>query len=153
MSRRAGFARCGGALCHAAAPGLRLAVTHRGIRRAAGLAALLIALAMAAPVAWSHAQLVKSVPARRAVLVRPPARVQLWFNERLEPAFARLSVWTQQGTQVDQQDARVASDDPKQLSVSLPPLEPGTYVVRFRVLSVDGHVVEAEFPFTIRGRP
>jgi methionine-rich copper-binding protein CopC len=30
------------------------------------------------------------------------------------------------------------------------PLPPGQYKVRFRVLSVDGHVVEEEFPFTIR---
>jgi hypothetical protein len=127
-------------------------MTRLAIRLLTGVGALLLALAAVATVAWGHAQLVKSVPARGAVLVRPPARVQLWFNERLEPAFARLSVWTEQGTQVDQQDARVASDDPKQLSVSLPPLEPGTYVVKFRVLSVDGHVVESEFPFTIRRR-
>ncbi|MBI4592924.1 MAG: copper resistance protein CopC, partial [Candidatus Rokubacteria bacterium] len=25
------------------------------------------------------------------------------------------------------------------------------YTVRFRVLSVDGHVVEADFPFTVTG--
>jgi len=28
----------------------------------------------------------------------------------------------------------------------------GTYTVRFRVLSVDGHVVESDFPFTIGAR-
>jgi methionine-rich copper-binding protein CopC len=99
---------------------------------------------------WGHAQLVKSVPARRAVLSRPPARVQLWFNERLEPAFSRLSVWDRTGAQVDLRDAQVGSDDAKMLSVSLPALEPGTYVVKSRVLSVDGHVVESSFPFTIR---
>jgi methionine-rich copper-binding protein CopC len=38
------------------------------------------------------------------------------------------------------------------LSVSLPALSPGTYTVRYRVLSVDGHVVEGEFPFAVRGR-
>jgi hypothetical protein len=103
-------------------------------------------------IAWGHAQLLKSVPARRAVLSRPPARVQLWFNERLEPAFSQLSVLDQQGTQVDLKDPHVGSDDATRLSVSLPPLEPGVYVVKFRVLSVDGHVVESEFPFTIRRR-
>jgi methionine-rich copper-binding protein CopC len=35
--------------------------------------------------------------------------------------------------------------------VGLRRLTPGTYTVRFRVLSVDGHVVENEFPFTLRG--
>ena len=100
--------------------------------------------------AESHAVLVKSAPAARAVLSRPPGRVQLWFSERLEPAFSGMTVWSASGTQVDKRDAAVSSDDPKQLSVTLGALEPGIYTVRCRVLSVDGHVVEASFPFTIK---
>jgi methionine-rich copper-binding protein CopC len=98
----------------------------------------------------SHAVLVKSVPAARAVLSRPPGRVQLWFSERLEPAFSSASVWSASGKQVDNRDASVSPDDPKELSVSLGTLEAGTYTVRCRILSVDGHVVEANFPFTIK---
>lgn len=103
--------------------------------------------------AESHAVLVKSVPAARAVLSRPPARVQLWFSERLEPAFSSATVWSASGTQVDKRDPGVSTDDPKQLSVTLGALEPGSYTVRCRVLSVDGHVVEASFPFTIKPAP
>jgi methionine-rich copper-binding protein CopC len=102
--------------------------------------------------AWTHAVLVKSSPPRRALLSRAPARVQLWFNERLEAQFSKLAVWDQDGRQVDAQDIQVDPDDPKQVSVGLPDLAPGTYTVKFRVLSVDGHVVESEFPFTVRGR-
>ena len=98
----------------------------------------------------SHAVLVKSFPAARAVLTRPPSRVQLWFSERLEPAFSSASVWSASGTQVDKRDAGVSPDDSKELSVSLGTLEAGTYTVRCRILSVDGHVVEANFPFTIK---
>jgi copper resistance protein C len=98
----------------------------------------------------SHAVLVKSFPAARAVLSRPPGRVQLWFSERLEPAFSSASIWSASGKQVDKRDASVSSDDPKELAVSLGALDPGTYTVRFRILSVDGHVVEASFPFTIK---
>jgi methionine-rich copper-binding protein CopC len=93
---------------------------------------------------------VKSFPAARAVLSRPPGRVQLWFSERLEPAFSSASIWSASGKQVDKRDASVSSDDPKELAVSLGALDPGTYTVRFRILSVDGHVVEASFPFTIK---
>jgi methionine-rich copper-binding protein CopC len=114
---------------------------------AVGLWLMLLSIPLTA---WGHAELLKSVPARRAVLSRPPARVQLWFNERLEPAFSGLSVWDRTGAQVDLKDVQIGSDDAKRLSVSLPPLEPGVYVVKFRVLSVDGHVVESEFSFTIR---
>jgi copper resistance protein C len=113
------------------------------------IAGLLVMLGVA-PLAWGHAQLLKSVPARRAVLSRPPDRVELWFNERLEAAFSHLSVWDGHGMQVDLKDAQVGPDDLKRLSISVPSLEPGVYRVKFRVLSVDGHVVESEFPFTIR---
>lgn len=102
-------------------------------------------------IGWPHAYLVKSAPARRAVLSQAPARVQIWFNERLEPHFCRLSVWDREGNQVDLKDVEVGPDDPTKLSVGVPSLPPGTYTVRFRVLSVDGHIVEGKYPFTLRG--
>ncbi len=124
---------------------------HVNPARGRRVAIALVGWLLVAPAAGgAHALLVKSAPARRAVLSRSPERVRLWFNERLEPAFARLSVWDSQGAQVDLGDGRVAPDDPQQLSVGVPALEAGAYTVKFRVLSVDGHVVESEFPFTVR---
>ncbi|MCI0371603.1 MAG: copper resistance protein CopC [candidate division NC10 bacterium] len=115
---------------------------------------ILLALLVVSPaVGVPHAYLVKAAPARRAVLLRAPARVQLWFNERLEPQFSQVSVWDRDGKQVDLGDAQVGPDDPTRLSVGVPPLVPGTYTVKFRVLSVDGHVVEDQFPFSLRGSP
>jgi methionine-rich copper-binding protein CopC len=115
----------------------------------AGLAALL-ALWPAAPLA--HAVLVKSVPAQRAALGEPPPRVELWFNERLEPAYSKASVTNEAGAQVDLRDVAVSAADPRRLSVSLPKLGPGRYTVSFRVLSVDGHVVESKLTFTVKDR-
>ena len=112
-------------------------------------AAILLEIAWTAP-ADAHAVLVRSTPPGRATLSETPDRVQLWFNERLEPAFSSVSVWSSAGTQVDARDARVDPDDAKRLSVTLPPLPPGAYSVRYRVLSVDGHVVDSSFSFTIR---
>jgi len=118
------------------------------------LAVAAIAGALLAPaVAWAHAEMVKSVPARRSATTTAPPRVRLAFNERVEAKFSRVSVWDAKGTQVDLKDVEVDPEDPKQLTVGLPALEPGTYTVRFRVLSVDGHVVESQFPFSIRKRP
>lgn len=109
-----------------------------------------VSLLLLVPASGSpHASLVKSLPGRRAVLHRSPARVQLWFNERLEPQFSRVSVLASNGQSVDLEDAAVGPEDPKKLSVAVPALPPGTYTVRFRVLSVDGHVVESQFSFTI----
>jgi copper resistance protein C len=102
---------------------------------------------------WAHAYLVKSSPVRRAMLSSTPARVVLWFNERLEAQFSQLSVWNAEGQQVDEGDVQVGPNDGKRLSVGIPTLHAGTYMVKYRVLSVDGHIVEAEFPFTVRSRP
>ena len=100
--------------------------------------------------AFAHAYLVKSVPAGRATLFSSPGKIQLWFNERLEPKYSSASVFDPDGKRVDANNAQVSAEDPKQLSVALKQLPSGRYLVKFRVLSVDGHVVEQSFPFTVR---
>jgi methionine-rich copper-binding protein CopC len=100
----------------------------------------------------SHASLVKSVPARRARIFTAPSQIQLWFSERLEARFSSLRVIDSGGNRVDLDNVAVDSNDSKRISVGVKPLVPGQYKIRFRVLSVDGHVVEDEVPFTIRDR-
>ncbi|HET8578463.1 MAG TPA: copper resistance CopC family protein [Methylomirabilota bacterium] len=122
--------------------------------RAAGYwLAVVLSLQIEPTPAGAHAVLIRSSPASRAVLTQPPTRVVLWFNERIEPAFTALTVWSEEGVQVDLRDVVVGPDEPRQLSVSLPPLAPGSYTVRFRVISVDSHVVESKFSFRIKPAP
>ena len=98
----------------------------------------------------AHAYLVKSVPAQRAVLYRAPATIQLWFNERLEPRYSSLSVSDSDGKPIELGAAEIAGDDPKRLSVAVKALPAGRYTIKFRVLSVDGHIAEDQFSFTIK---
>ena len=124
-------------------------------RRAVLLAVLAAAGALSAVglspgAAPAHSLLVRSEPGRNATVTRAPERVRLWFGERIEPAYAKLSVWSEDGKQVDAGDAAVDSNDQALLSVSTPNLGPGRYTARFRVLSVDGHVVESGFVFTVK---
>ena len=74
----------------------------------------------------------------------------MWFNERLEPKYSSASVLDPEGKRVDADNAQVSAEDPKQLTVALKQMSAGRYIVKFRVLSVDGHVVEQSFPFTVR---
>lgn len=90
------------------------------------------------------------MPAGRATLFASPAKIQLWFNERLEARYSSLSVTDANGQRVDLNNPQVPSEDPKQLTIGIKPLQPGKYNVKFRVLSVDGHVVEQNFPFIVR---
>jgi methionine-rich copper-binding protein CopC len=112
-------------------------------------AALFILLLVPSTV-LAHAYLVKSVPAQRAVLYRAPARIQLWFNERLEPRYSSLTLSAGDGKVVELGKVEVDADDPKQLNATLKALPAGRYVVKYRVLSVDGHVVQDQFPFTVK---
>jgi len=114
------------------------------------LAAWVLGLALMPAAALAHAVLGKSIPGQRSSLTESPPRVELWFNERLEPAYSRASVTDEAGTQIDLRDALVSKEDARRLSLSLPPLRPGRYAVKFRVLSVDGHVVESSLTFTVK---
>jgi methionine-rich copper-binding protein CopC len=125
-------------------------VTASARQRAVACGALAGLLALAAP-AEPHAVLVRSVPASRATVRQPPRQVELWFSERLEPAFSTASVWSAAGVRVDAANASVASEDPKRLSITLSPVAPGRYTVRYRVVSVDSHVAEGRFSFTVGG--
>jgi len=112
---------------------------------------LLAVLALCAPaLALAHAALVKSEPARRAALSKPPQVLRLWFNERLEPAYATVTLSRDGQGPVATPPARVDAADPRLLVLELPPLEPGTYTVKYRVLSVDGHTVDQAYDSSVK---
>ena len=111
--------------------------------------ALLATLALPEIVA-AHALLLKTSPPRRAVVRDAPKQVELWFNERLEPAYSTVTLSAKDGAQLKTERASVADQDAKRLSLPLPALAPGSYTVRFRVLSVDGHLAEDSFTFVVR---
>lgn len=114
---------------------------------------LIILLALGIPVvsAWAHSQLVKAEPPRRAVLTKPPTQVRLWFNENIEGDYASLVVLDAKKQPISDVKPTLAPDDPKSIVLPLPELAPGKYAVKFRVLSVDGHVVESSYDFSIKG--
>lgn len=113
--------------------------------------ALLFALIIFLPSpVFPHAFLVKSTPAQRAVLLRAPAKIQLWFNEPLEAKYSTLSVADEAGKSVALTALEVGGAEPKRISAAVNTLPAGRYTVKYRVLSVDGHVVQDQFTFTIK---
>ncbi len=114
---------------------------------------LVVALAVGMPAAsaLAHSMLVKAEPARRAVLTKAPNQVRLWFNEKIEGDYASLMVLDDKKQSITDVKPTLASDDPKSIILPLPELVPGKYSIKFRVLSVDGHVVESSFDFTVKG--
>lgn len=115
-------------------------------------AVMAITLVLPATSALAHSMLVKAEPPRRAVLAKAPVQVRLWFNEEIEGDYASLVVFDAEKRSVTQSKPQLAQDDPKSIVLPLPELAPGKYSVKFRVLSVDGHVLDSSFDFTVKGK-
>ena len=115
-------------------------------------AAVTTVLSSAAPPALAHSMLVKAEPPRRAILAKAPGQVRLWFNEDIEGDYASLTVLDTDKHPVTDAKPILAPDDPKSIVLPLPELAPGKYSVKFRVLSVDGHVVDSSFDFTVKSK-
>ena len=122
------------------------------LKRVVAGATIAMAVCVHAAPALAHSMLVKAEPPRRAVLAQAPAQIQLWFNEEIEGDYASLVVLDAERRPVTEIKPKLAPDDRKSIVLPLPELTPGKYSVRFRVLSVDGHVVESYFDFTVKDK-
>jgi methionine-rich copper-binding protein CopC len=79
---------------------------------------------------------------------RIPSGIVLRFNSRIEKALSRVTVTGPRDEPLPlPQAAPNAGSD--RLVVQLPSLEPGVYLVRWKVLSADGHVTQGAFRFTV----
>lgn len=114
-------------------------------------ALLLAALWLPAPLAFAHAALVSSEPGRRAVLTTPPAQIRLCFNENVEAKFSQVTL-LRAGEDSKIALGSIALDPASARCLNVPieaTLANGSYTVRYRVLSVDGHVVDYGYGFRL----
>ena len=115
-------------------------------------APLRLAVAFASMIALpagAHAFLDHAAPAVGSTIHASPAQVNLWFTQALESAFSTAQVSDASGKRVDKGDSQLDRGDATLLTVSVPPLAPGRYRVRWRVLSVDTHVTEGDYTFDV----
>ncbi|WP_235726613.1 copper resistance CopC family protein [Methylocaldum szegediense] len=113
---------------------------------------ILTGLALTSPEVLGHAILVKADPERDAIVSEAPTEVLLTFNEGVGNAFLALAVVNDEGKRVDKHDARLDFTDRSRLRASVENLAPGRYMVRYRVLSADGHVVSGKYFFQIQAK-
>lgn len=101
--------------------------------------------------AEAHAAMERADPGPRAVVTQPPAVIRLWFSEPVEQEFAHVVIESDGGLHVQGVGKpHVDPADRTLLVVPIPQLPPGTYRVRYKVLSVDGHVVDWGYSFRVR---
>jgi YVTN family beta-propeller protein len=110
------------------------------------IAALTVSVA-AVPMARGHAIIVESTPKQDETVIAP-RRLVLRFNSRIEKTLSSVSLVQpgQTGLPLQQEtDPRLDT-----LVVHLPPLTPGVYRARWRVLSSDGHLTDGVLTFYVQ---
>jgi methionine-rich copper-binding protein CopC len=110
-----------------------------------GLIAVALAMLVAQSVA-AHTELKATVPADRAAIAAAPENVQLTFSEAV-----RLTALSIQKDGAEKQSlGPLPAETTAAFAVALPAtLAAGHYVVTWRALSEDTHVISGEFMFTL----
>ena len=122
----------------------------------ARLLASAVASVLVAPTAGSaHARLVSASPADGAELAAAPRELSLCFSELLESQFNVIELGPEApaGQVSPSPLTKIATViEPRNgtcLTATLPLLAPGTYVVRWRVVSRDGHATRGRLHFHV----
>jgi methionine-rich copper-binding protein CopC len=97
--------------------------------------------------AHAHAFLDHASPRVGSTNPQSPPEVKLWMTEDLEPAFSRVQVFDAKGTEVDRKDGKVKAAT---MSVSVPILRPGAYLVKWQAVATDTHRTSGTFKFTVQ---
>ena len=103
------------------------------------------ALLACATVAEAHAHLRSSIPADASTLGASPPSLELTFSEA--GLVTAASIQAAGGT--PRKLGPLPTKAAERVSLALPALEPGAYVVSWRVLSADGHIMPGKIRFTI----
>jgi methionine-rich copper-binding protein CopC len=106
-------------------------------------------LALPLPV-FAHAIMVKSQPEVDSTIAESPKQVDVWFNDKVGSEYKALAVINGAGKRVDNKDVEQETFDQSHLYITVTDLPPDTYTVRYRVVSIDTHIVTGKFKFTIK---
>ncbi|MGE0236883.1 copper resistance CopC family protein [Methylocystis sp.] len=125
-----------------------------GARRRAGfnfavVGALAVVLLIAgATSAFAHSFLVDATPSSKEHVAASPKTIKLRFGGGVEPPYSKITIETPDGKILGEGNTGVPGK-PRELTANSPDLAPGKYIVRYRVLSSDGHIVEGNYEFTV----
>jgi hypothetical protein len=99
---------------------------------------------------FAHAIIVRTTPEKGTVAPKTVGKVDVWYDAGIRDDFAALAVINASGDRVDKRDAAIDSADQSHVSVSVEALTPGEYTVRYRAMSIDGHLVSGAWAFEVR---
>ena len=112
-------------------------------------ASAVLAGVMLASAALAHVFPQKQEPGA-GTSVAAPTQVKLTFDGPLEPAFSSLTVSDASGKQVSTQKSSVDARQPAVMTVPLPTLAAGHYVVHWVAVASDGHRTHGDVGFDVK---
>ena len=108
----------------------------------------LFAIILAA-VPFYHTALKASSPARNAV-VAAPTSVSLTFTEKVNAALSSIIILKADSSEVEKLVVKPTSDPARIEGAVKSRLAPAKYIIRWKTVSADGHVVRNVFAFTVK---
>jgi hypothetical protein len=114
------------------------------------LAATAVALTIAGgavPPAFAHAVIVSANPTAEQHVAAGKLAIRIEFNSRIDKVRSRLQVTAPAGDKLE-----VPIDEagePNVVTGTTPDLAPGSYVLRWQVLAIDGHITRGDIPFVV----
>lgn len=105
------------------------------------------AFSIASP-AHAHGLLAASTPAANATVRGAITALRLRFSERLEPNLSQVRIENAAGNEIT--TGALGSERGGRILVAhVPALAPGVYRVHWRAVSVDTHITEGDYSFTV----
>jgi methionine-rich copper-binding protein CopC len=102
-------------------------------------------LLLAAGAALAHAHLQKTVPASGAELKDPPSNIVLTFSEPTK----LTACWLEKTGEPSIKIGGLPDSPAREISVPVPQLKPGAYVLSWRMVGDDGHVTGGQLKFSV----
>ena len=101
--------------------------------------------------ASAHAELVKSFPIANSTLTKAPRYVQLEFGEAI------ITLKSKNANSIVVLDSKAKKIETSKIAIKkavarvefMGTLKPGKYLVKYRIASADGHILSAQYKFSI----
>ena len=111
---------------------------------------------LVAPAAWAHSSLISSSPAADSVLMTPPDRVELVFNEQIRDFQPKIAITVGEHDPIEVTpvvDGVTVSADLTGIQWPAADTASVAWKIGYRVVSADGHPVSGLVPFSVGDGP
>jgi copper resistance protein C len=110
---------------------------------------LAASILFAVPAAFAHAHPKLMNPMPDSVGPAPKV-ISITFSEAIEAKFSSIQLTDESGKSADKEVSKPAPGDPKTLTLVVPSLAPGSYIVHWVNVATDGHRMDGEYKFTVK---